>query len=178
MRSYSDPGCSLSDLPGWMSLLEKNTYSPNFSTLEVLTCVSVSNRIPNRSSSMTWTLCWRLGIPFTPLSPLMLAVAAYSGILIVASHDDSIFCQAQTSRKLATLCPRHGFLDESARWFYFVHWNLMHLKCKYHLLRVPAPCLKGLPIVACRSQSLTHSLTGPSPFCSLLWVSIVRFAFP
>ena len=50
-------------------------------------------------------------------------------------------------------------LDESARWLYFVHWNLMNLKCGYHLLCV-ACALKELPILACKSHSLTHSLTG------------------
>ena len=69
--------------------------------------------------------------------------------------NDSNFLQAQTNRKLATLCPRHDLLDESARWLYFVQWNLMNLKCRYHLLRAPA-LWKGCPFW---HAGLTHSLT-------------------
>ena len=68
-----------------------------------------------KTCSRSWPPCFQLGL------------------------NASMFLQAQTNRKLATLCPRDGRLDESVWWLYFVDWNLMDLKCKCHLsLRVCA----------------------------------------
>ena len=86
--------------------------------------------------------------------------------------DDSALLQAQANWKLARTCPKHFFLDEPIRWFSFVHWHLMNVKCKFNLLCLPAPwkgCLLWhAGLTHSFTHSLTHSLGLQTPFCFLL----------
>ena len=68
--------------------------------------------------------------------------------------DDSALLQAQANWKLARTCPEFFFLDEPIRWFSFLHWHLMNVKCTFNLLCLPAPWMGCL----LRHAGLTDSL--------------------
>ena len=64
----------------WTSLLKKTSKSLSDSTLEVLTCVSVSKRMSSPSAFMMLVTCCRFVIPFSPFRPRMLRVTTFNGM--------------------------------------------------------------------------------------------------
>ena len=78
--------------------------------------------------------------------------------MALASHHFPIIVQLDVAIPKRVAQPQvHQLspsLDEPIRWFSFVHWHLMNVKCKFNLLCLPAPW-KGCLLW---HAGLTHSL--------------------